>query len=731
MPATQPRWHPPAEQGWQGTEKSLGKVQEDYLTDLRGKEAVTVYEKMVRSDPQCAAVEMALTLPITAAKWSFEPADQSGLAKRICEFCEEVYFRAPPLGMTTTWQDHLREALLCLRYGYSVHEKVWWQHDGKWRYRKFASRSPRTIQAHPKGPWVWDKTGGVKAVRQWQYTDLEGQREQETPIEDLLIFTHKEEFGNPEGWSVFRPAYKPWLIKDRLIRIMTVGFEKQAIPFLLGIQPPTGTTDEDRVRMENFIRSLRAHEEQGGALPYGSEVVEVGGKFNGEQMVRGLDWCDSQIARVVLAQFLQLGQQDVGTYSLSEDQTTFFLQALMSIVRYVISVHRYYALPELVRVNFGESAVVLAPTLICERLGSRNQKAFAETLALLLNAKAVTPDEDLEGRLRELLELPEKSKEIPNPVPPSPEAGAAVTTSPAAAPAEPPIETTGGNGEVKQASERVALTDTPKWRRDLTPFERKVKFAELNRDFDTSEERWAAVLRGVAEEEGATFAGALAAAVTKGDFQAVSDASLSLRGKYAETMRGLMMDLLERAKLAAAEELGLTDKPPTPRNTRAWVKTTADSVADLHAARWQAAGQRIALKGIISGLPAEDVLVNVRGALAESIERETRLGAEATVAPSINYGRDAAAREADLQGMQFSAILDDRTCPLCEQLDGMQIAEGDPAYEQYMPPLHDRCRCIWVYIGKEEEGFEVTWEDPSEELVAAHGGLVPTRGGGE
>jgi len=57
---------------------------------------------------------------------------------------------------------------------------------------------------------------------------------------------------------------------------------------------------------------------------------------------------------------------------------------------------------------------------------------------------------------------------------------------------------------------------------------------------------------------------------------------------------------------------------------------------------------------------------------------------------------------------QYSAILDEHTCPVCRALDGLEVTLDDPRYERYDPPnrecLHgDRCRCMWILIHKGEK----------------------------
>ncbi|MDP4009802.1 MAG: minor capsid protein [Candidatus Shapirobacteria bacterium] len=56
----------------------------------------------------------------------------------------------------------------------------------------------------------------------------------------------------------------------------------------------------------------------------------------------------------------------------------------------------------------------------------------------------------------------------------------------------------------------------------------------------------------------------------------------------------------------------------------------------------------------------------------------------------------------DIYAFEYSAILDDKTCPTCAKLDGSVIAKDDPAYYKYKPPIHDGCRCMWVAIMNDE-----------------------------
>ncbi len=58
---------------------------------------------------------------------------------------------------------------------------------------------------------------------------------------------------------------------------------------------------------------------------------------------------------------------------------------------------------------------------------------------------------------------------------------------------------------------------------------------------------------------------------------------------------------------------------------------------------------------------------------------------------------------------------DERTCPICGQLDGEVLMAG----EGYVPPLHDHCRCRRIYHHTEFRSRLVErWRDVPETTLA-------------
>lgn len=88
-------------------------------------------------------------------------------------------------------------------------------------------------------------------------------------------------------------------------------------------------------------------------------------------------------------------------------------------------------------------------------------------------------------------------------------------------------------------------------------------------------------------------------------------------------------------------------------------------------------------------------------------------------------GREGAAREFNAQGAMYSAILDESVCPLCRSLDKLECRMFSDEYYTYSPQNHSRCRCIWIFVGVEEEGWrpDASWQEKIQERASSFLGV--------
>src|SRR3990172_1532404 len=134
-----------SEMGATGTQIFGGMLlQQDYNAALASPQSYDEFDKM-RNDGQVKAALTVIKLPLLNAQWSIEPASDSPRDREIAAFIEDDLMN----GMTVSWPDFLRQALLMLDYGSMPFEQVWNLRDGMVHLRKLAPRLPRKIgRAH-------------------------------------------------------------------------------------------------------------------------------------------------------------------------------------------------------------------------------------------------------------------------------------------------------------------------------------------------------------------------------------------------------------------------------------------------------------------------------------------------------------------------------------------------------------------------------------------------------
>lgn len=129
----------------------------------------------------------------------------------------------------------------------------------------------------------------------------------------------------------------------------------------------------------------------------------------GTNLFESIKHHNREIAKNILAQFLELGDTESGSKALSEDQSDLFLVSLTAVANAIRDTVNRYLIPEIVDFNF--NGVKEYPKLSFEKLGSIDYEKFANILSSLTSAELLTKDEDLEDYLRTALNLPARKKD--------------------------------------------------------------------------------------------------------------------------------------------------------------------------------------------------------------------------------------------------------------------------------------------------------------------------------
>lgn len=379
--------------------------------ELQWPLSIEVFDRMRREDSQVKSVLKAVTLPIRRTSWMLDP---SGVREDVLQLVADdlglpIKGRpvAPPRrrGGRFSWQEHLRLALLELPHGHSVFEQVYRIDDAdRARLRKLAWRPPRTISKFDVA-----RDGGLKAIEQHGMGETV-----RLGVDRLVAYVNEREGGNWAGESLLRSAYKNWLLKDRLLRsqALTVDRNGLGVPIYEGAPTPDGMTGDDRDawikrELDNGLKaatSFRSGEYAGASIPNGAKLTLQGVEGDLPDADKPIRYHDEQIARAVLAHFLNLGTE-TGSWALGSTFADFFVASLQAVAMHIADVTQQHVIDDLVDLNWGVDEP--APQLVFDEIGAKSP-ATAEAVKALIECGAVEPDDELEADLRARFNLPIK-----------------------------------------------------------------------------------------------------------------------------------------------------------------------------------------------------------------------------------------------------------------------------------------------------------------------------------
>lgn len=425
------------ERGYQVT-PTLGRfwsVPENYeeSPDLQWPHNIAVYDRMRRQDSQIRSVIRAVVMPILRSPWAIDP---TGSPDHVAEFVARnlgLPIRGQedqPLTLLRrrgrfSWPTHLRHALLMLVHGHSYFETVhrFDERAGLWGLRKLAWRPPRTISKIEVAA-----DGGLVAIE--QQASPYGSRVARIGVRDLVAYVHEREGGDWLGQSLLRSAYKPWLLKDRALMSQSISNDRNGsgLPVYYGAPVPDGYSQEKGEQFQrdqlatglDLARRIRSGDTAGASAPHGAKIALQGVEGTLPNIDPEIRYHDEQIARAVLAHFLNLGTE-TGSWALGKTFADFFTMSLQAVADDVADVTNLHVIEDLVDVNFGED--VPAPRVVCREIGS---DLAVKELVDLIKCGAVRVDNRLESYIRDGLGLPGADEATTRDLPASPAAGGSV-----------------------------------------------------------------------------------------------------------------------------------------------------------------------------------------------------------------------------------------------------------------------------------------------------------------
>lgn len=403
-----------------GQRRYGGIFYEEFLSELRGRKGAEVFTEMSNNDETIGAILFAIEMLVRQASWNVEPGGSTAKDREAAEFVKSCMD-----DMQQTWIDTISEILSFLTYGWSFHEIVYKRRIGR-------TKDNRTSSKYDDGLIGWMKLPirSQETLYQWEYDDqdnLIGMTQMPPPdfglitipMNKAMLFRTRSRKDNPEGRSILRTAYRSWYFKRRIQEIEGIGIERD-LAGLPVITTPEGMDiwdkdDEDmnaiRTGLEAMVKNIRRDSTEGLVLPFGYtfELTSTGGsrQFDTNSIIARYD---TKISQTVLADFIQLGHESVGSFALSSDKTNLFSMAICAFLDIICQTFNSQGIPALIDINGDHFAGVTDyPRLTHGDIEDVDLATMATFIKDMTSIGVIIPDESLEDYVRQLGKLPKRT----------------------------------------------------------------------------------------------------------------------------------------------------------------------------------------------------------------------------------------------------------------------------------------------------------------------------------
>ena len=654
---------------------SLPSIFNSEFVDL-SKIKVSDFKKMLDNDGTVQALYNTIVMPILGSNWTIEPEDDSPKAVEQSAKVED-WLRTPPHkgGMSTPFDLVLAQAARAVLEGFAGFEKVLEVKDGYIVFRKIAWRDPTTIGLRT------DDRGGFNGFKQRAFI---GDKYDEVtiPLERSFLYTYGKEFHNLKGRSAFTSAYSSYDKKRRLYYLS----EQQAQSDALKIKVVKATEKKNQDELDATVEAV---DELGFkatvGLPVGFDVSALN-QNGGLDLLPLIEHHNAEMARSVLAMFILLGTgSKTGSYSLSQDQSDFFIQALQSIRKSLESHITSYLISDLYAYNFDKP---LYGDFKFEDLTDSTIELLKQTF-IKLTEKDRLPQEVVDGVVQKVADKLDIDVDLLDKA----RSGESDDTT------VPPVE----NSKKKSSTD----LSSDGWRRDLTPAESRVNFTGIDKKLDSLEAEFERTARPIYDEIVNKATVKINELLEAGNYDGITEKAIfdeNLRNQYVRTIKESGLEAYVYGKNGASDEL---DKkaPATPKDSKDFFRDNANTVADKQFSDLLFQVNTKVSEGrrkdqLSTELSVGEILASITGIFKEYYDKVIGITAATTVAIGVNKGRKDVFDKynTDIYAYQYSAILDEKTCPICDDLDGKVVDEDEYKRTSFDPPIHHHCRCIWVAI---------------------------------
>ncbi|MEN6605937.1 MAG: hypothetical protein ABFD60_01740 [Bryobacteraceae bacterium] len=440
----------------------ISRVYEEFLRELQGPAGMKLLREQRDNCPITGAFLFAAEYLARGTTFRVEPSAQPGVDKRMAAAVAERIRGAMFDDLETTWPDTISEALTMLPFGWAAMEMVFKKCQGSAPAQAAPLETPQLAGVQPEpgkdaagpegqGPaaaqtkfypsrfkdgmigwrkwglraqetmfmWEWDDESNPLVLQQMAPPDFKIRR---IPLSKCLHFRTQTAKNNPEGRSILRNSVPSYLYCKNIQWVEGVGIERDlaGYPYFQvkepdpakGMVPPDiwNKNNPEMVilmnQLKTLVKSVRRDEQEGMVLPYwlNFTLASTGSRraFDTNAVITRYQ---QRIAMTVMADFIMLGHEAVGSKALASTKSYLFTRSLTAFLTTICSTVNRFGIPLLMKLN-GLPAE-LTPTLVCGDVDEVPLESLGQYISDLAGAGApLFPDAELEEELRRRGSLP-------------------------------------------------------------------------------------------------------------------------------------------------------------------------------------------------------------------------------------------------------------------------------------------------------------------------------------
>lgn len=437
-----------SEIGDTGLNRSGGHVLEEYHRDLKGAKFAKAIREMSDNCSSVGAYNWMVEALTGEVSWKVKPppGKDSPLHLKVADFVESCRddIGSGEGGNTLTWDDVISEILSFTNYGWCFmeewakvrrgdqpagffkdeHERlrhVSKYNDGLIGWGGFEPRAQESLLC-----WEFDSSGRAVSMIQQTLSSYGGTRK--IPLSKGALFRARSRKNNPEGFSLLRPAWVDWYCYREIRSLEAIIIERDGaglvvleVPAEVMAEAPNGP---QYLKAVELVQKIRRNEKEGvvicselspDGLPTGWKLrlLASGGARQISTDV-ALKRYETNILMTLLAEFLKLGTDKVGSFALGDTKMDVVAHAIYSLLGKIVDVFNRVLIPRICKRN-GFPAD-LWPVLTHGPITQPDLTHIANYLGQMIGANALTPGPEIETWLRERANLPAKPPVNPDAV---------------------------------------------------------------------------------------------------------------------------------------------------------------------------------------------------------------------------------------------------------------------------------------------------------------------------